>query len=208
MGSSVDIKERWTTHRWYLNLHKSHNIIFQKAWDRYGEDEFDFSILLLCDRENTVMYEQVYLDCYKPEYNIATNALCPNKGMRLSEEHKRKIGETNSKHKMSEEQKEFLRQFHVGIPLTEEHKKKISEANKGKPRAGQFERGKPAYNKGVPMSEEQKLKLSIANKGRVGYKHTEESKIKIGLASIERGRQNKLKKQQSLDNSRAREDLL
>ena len=111
---------------------------------------------------------------------------------------------------MSEEQKEFLRQFHVGIPLSEEQKKKMSESQK-KAHARKeygFSKGQIPYNKGIPMSKEQKIKLSTANKGRTGYKHTEEAKIKIGLASVERGRKNKLKKQHSLDNNRAQEDFL
>jgi len=50
------------------------------------------------------------------------------------------------------------------------------------------------------MSEEQKIKISNSKKGNSGgWKHTEESKIKIGLASIERGRENKLKKLQSFN---------
>lgn len=151
------------------------------------------------------MYEQVYLDYYKPEYNIAVNALCPNKGMCLSEEHKRKIGETNSKHKMSDEQKEFLRQFHTGIPLSEEHKTKIGNGNR---HPHTFKKDYIPYNKGVSMSEETKLKISISKKGHSGgWKHTEESKIKIGLASIERGRQNKLKKLQIFDENQKKMEL-
>ena len=206
IGSSVDIHERWVTHRWYLNLHKSHNIAFQRAWEKYGEESFDFSILLICDKENTTMYEQIYLDYYKPEYNIAIDALCPNKGMKLSEEHKRKIGETNSKHKMSDEQKEFLRQFHAGIPLSEEHKRKISEGNKGKHPVGTFKKGNVPWNKGIknPFSEETTEKLRKAATGR---KHTEEAKTKIGLASVERGRKNKLKKIQIFDESQKETEL-
>ena len=50
------------------------------------------------------------------------------------------------------------------------------------------------------MSEEQKIKISNSKKGNSGgWKHKEESKIKIGLASIERGRENKLKKLQSFN---------
>lgn len=50
------------------------------------------------------------------------------------------------------------------------------------------------------MSEEQKIKISNSKNGNSGgWKHTEESKIKIGLASIERGRENKLKKLQSFN---------
>ena len=208
IGSSIDIYERWVTHKWYLNRNKSHNIAFQRAWEKYGAEAFDFSILLICDKENTAMYEQIYLDYYKPEYNIAIDALCPNKGKHLSEEHKRKIGEANSKHKVSEEQKEFLRQFHVGIPLSEDHKRKISEANKGKPHKGQFEKGNAAWNKGLlmtnPVSEETREKLRVSSLGR---KHTEEAKIKIGLASIERGKQNKLKKLQTFDESQKEMEL-
>ena len=208
IGSSIDIYKRWITHKWYLNRNKSHNIAFQRAWEKYGAEAFDFSILLICDKENTVMYEQVYLDYYKPEYNIAIDALCPNKGRALSEEHKRKIGEANSKHKMSEEQKEFLRQFHVGVPISEETKRKMSESRKGKPHSGQFKKGHIPWSKGVSMSEEFKLKVSTSKKGHSGgWKHTEEAKIKIGLASIERGRKNKLKKLQVFDESQKEMEL-
>ena len=155
------------------------------------------------------MYEQIYLDYYKPEYNIAIDALCPTKGKHLSEEHKRKIGEANSKHKMSEEQKEFLRQFRAGIHLSEEQKIKMSESQKKAHSEKEygFVKGQVAHNKGKPMSEEQKLKLSIANKGHTGYKHTEEAKIKIGLASVERGRKNKLKKSQIFDENQKEMEL-
>ena len=57
IGSSVNIHERWVTHKWYLNRNKSHNIAFQRAWEKYGAEAFDFLILLICDKENTVMYE-------------------------------------------------------------------------------------------------------------------------------------------------------
>lgn len=154
------------------------------------------------------MYEQIYLDYYKPEYNIAIDALCPTKGRALSQEHKRKIGEANSKHKMSEEQKEFLRQFHVGIPLSEETKRKMSESRKGKPHSGQFKKGNVSWSKGVSMSEEFKLKVSVAKTGHSGgWKHTEESKIKIGLAPVERGRKNKLKKIQVFDENQKEMEL-
>lgn len=58
------------------------------------------------------------------------------------------------------------------------------------------------------MSEEFKLKVSVAKTGHSGgWKHTEESKIKIGLASVERGRKNKLKKLQVFDENQKEMEL-
>lgn len=206
IGSSIDICERWVTHRWYLNSNRSHNIALQNAWNKYGKESFEFSILLICDRENTTLYEQIYLDYYKPEYNIALFTDAPMRGKSFSEDHKRKIGEANSKHIMSEKQKEFLRQFHAGIPISSEQKIKMGESQKKahERKSYGFLKGHDAWNKGVlmakPISEETREKLRVSSTGR---KHTEEAKIKIGLASVERGRQNKLKIQHLFDNNRA-----
>lgn len=57
-----------------------------------------------------------------------------------------------------------------GRVVSESMKKKISEANKGR----------PSYNKGKKLSEETKKKLSDKRKN---YITSEETKIKIGLAS-------------------------
>ena len=62
------------------------------------------------------MYEQIYLDHYKPEYNI-----CPVAGTTLNkpltDDHKRKLSLIGK-----------------GRPHSEEHKKKLSEALKGNTR--------------------------------------------------------------------------
>ena len=94
----------------------------------------------------------------------------------------------------------------MGIPLSEEHKRKISEGNKGKHPNGNFKMGNTPWNKGTknPFPEETIEKFRKAATGR---KHTEESKVKIGLASVERGRKNKLKKLQAFDESQKELEL-
>ena len=42
--SSTNIEVRWQTHRTSLKF-KHHNKRFQRAWDAYGEDAFDFQII-------------------------------------------------------------------------------------------------------------------------------------------------------------------
>ena len=109
-------------------------------------------------------------------------------GEKLSESHKRKIGESNkgrispTKGKKlpprSLEHSERISKALKGRkckPFSDEHKKKISEARTGIPRPEITKRkmsiskkGKPAWNKGRPHSEECKQKISEANKGRTG----------------------------------------
>ena len=83
----------------------------------------------------------------------------------------------NKGKKMSEEQKEHLRQVNLGKKLSEEHRRKISEAGKGR-----------------IISEETRKKLSESNKGckgRAGQKLSEEHKKKISEAAKMRHAANK-----------------
>ena len=82
------------------------------------------------------------------------------KGVPLSDEHKKAIGEGLKGHSLSEEHKKALSDALKGVPKSEEHKKAIGEAQRGIP--------KP-YLKGVPLSEDHKKALSDAMKGRLWW---------------------------------------
>lgn len=80
IGSAAEIKgfnKRWNTHRRQLNNRQHHSRYLQRAWSKYGADVFVFEILLYCDPKNCLMYEQIYLDVYQPEYNISPTARSP-----------------------------------------------------------------------------------------------------------------------------------
>jgi group I intron endonuclease len=68
-GSSKDINKRWLTHKRDLNKNNHINILLQRAWDKYGGDNFIFEIVELCDVTDLLCVEQNYLDL-KPAYNI------------------------------------------------------------------------------------------------------------------------------------------
>ena len=40
IGASINIENRWREHRRDANNQKHHSIIFQRAWNKYGEDAF------------------------------------------------------------------------------------------------------------------------------------------------------------------------
>lgn len=42
VGSAVDLYGRWRDHRRYLRQGIHHNKYLQAAWDKYGEESFEF----------------------------------------------------------------------------------------------------------------------------------------------------------------------
>lgn len=113
IGSSCDMKRRLRQHVLQLRRGAHENKFLQRSFDCHKEENFKFKEVLLCNKEHLLMYEQILIDGYNcTDRNVGYN-LCPKaqntagrvvseasrqkmrearKGMRLSEEHKRKIG--------------------------------------------------------------------------------------------------------------------
>lgn len=75
IGSSKDIYKRWYQHKYELNKNKHGNKHLQNAWNKYGQDSFEFEIIEECEPEKRLYLEQFYIDKYKvckDGYNIAT----------------------------------------------------------------------------------------------------------------------------------------
>jgi group I intron endonuclease len=72
-GSSKNIEKRWKTHLNQLRNKKHINCILQKAWNKYGEDNFSFEIVEKCELENIFEVEQKYIDTCG-DYNIGLKA--------------------------------------------------------------------------------------------------------------------------------------
>lgn len=76
VGHSVDIEKRFNAHKSYLRRGKHHSIYFQRAWDKYGEENFDFIIHKECDtEEESIELEQYFIDNFKEQlYNTSNEA--------------------------------------------------------------------------------------------------------------------------------------
>lgn len=77
VGSSINMKKRWSEHRSGLRNNKHHARVLQRAWTKYGEESFVFRPLLICAEAMLVFYEQRALDVIKPEYNATLFAASP-----------------------------------------------------------------------------------------------------------------------------------
>lgn len=161
IGSTVDFSERWAKHKWLLKKGLHSNIHLQRAWNKDGENLFEFSEVEHTDRDSKILAarEQYYTDLWKPEYAIRRECVVSRLGCRHSEETKHKM----RKHR-SEETKEKMRK-----PKSEEHKKNMRIAKQGN----------IPWNKGKHLSEEYKKKIS---KTLTGTKLSDETKEKISVA--------------------------
>lgn len=70
IGSSINIRKRLWEHRALLRHNKHDNPHLQNAWNKYGEDFFEYSVLEKCDKDIRFIREQFYVNTLHPEYNI------------------------------------------------------------------------------------------------------------------------------------------
>jgi len=68
-GSSKQIEKRFDRHKKELKNNIHINCVLQRAWDKYGENNFIFEIVEECNINVLLETEQKYLDL-QPEYNI------------------------------------------------------------------------------------------------------------------------------------------
>lgn len=77
IGSSKNIYQRWNIHKKELNKNKHHNQYLQFSWNKYGKENFEFSIIEITTMENLIAQERYWcsiLDTHNSNkgYNIAT----------------------------------------------------------------------------------------------------------------------------------------
>lgn len=86
IGSAVNLKKRTTQHISLLRNNKSKHIYLQRAWNKYGEENFEVIYLEIIEDKNTLtVREQYFIDLIKPKYNIRIIAQS-NLGLKDSDE--------------------------------------------------------------------------------------------------------------------------
>lgn len=64
IGSSKRIEGRWKDHKSDLKNKKHHSIHLQRAWDKYGDRNFEFNVLIYCSESDLSFYEKQLMDNY------------------------------------------------------------------------------------------------------------------------------------------------
>lgn len=116
IGQSNDIYARWYNHKYCLNNNRHENNHLQNAWNKYGEDNFDFKILELCGEDIIDEKEQYYISKFST--TIRENGYNLDSG-----------GNQNKRH--SEETKQKISKAHIGKFVSDETRKRISIGRTG-----------------------------------------------------------------------------
>ena len=164
VGSAVNFASRWRIHRHHLRSGTHHNAPLQNAANKHGVDSLKFRKIIVCERDQAVMYEQIAIDALKPGYNVARVA-----GSTLGHQHseatkakfllrKRSTGNSGKTH--TDETRAKISTAKRGVPNLAARGRVVSAETIAKVKAANTGR------KFGPMSEEHKAKIGLANKGR------------------------------------------
>lgn len=178
IGSAVNFKRRRSEHFSDLKHNNHSNQHLQNAYNKYGEKNFEFSILIKYPVEELIIAEQVFINVFNPEYNI-----CKTANSRLGV-------------KASKETIEKLRQAGLGNinwlgkSHTKESREKISKSNKGKYYRIDYTHSEATKQKisksslGRKMSDQAKEKLRKANLGKKLSKETIEKIVQFKYVPV------------------------
>lgn len=170
IGSSSNIPNRWHQHKTSLQCGCHHNKHLQNSVNKRGLDNFKFKVLLFCDPENLILFEQMLINSLSPKYN------------------KRLIADSNRGIKRSEKYKNDCRVRNLGKTLSEETKKKLSERLRGN-----------TYGLGVVQSEETRNKKRLSMIGKnLGKKPSASCRQAVSISNKTRGVSDETKKRMSI----------
>jgi len=178
IGSAVCINKRWIAHLSDLRLYKHGNQKLQNHYNKYGESDLQFSILLSCDKEDLLKIEQYFIDSYNPYFNIC-----------------KKAGSTLGRKMSDEARLKMKKAWETRLPVSDETRKKQSINGKNRKHSNETKLKISNSHKGIIFSIEHRKNISIARKGTKASEETKQklreaskNKIPISKESMERGR--------------------
>lgn len=195
IGSAVDIKSRWRIHKHHLRMNKHHSLKLQRHYDKYGVDDLQFSILLVCEKEGLIANEQLSIDSLSPYFNA-----CKVAGSRMGVKHTEETKKKMQGRVISEETKKIWSRQRIGRAAWNKglklgHNPNRIQTNKGKKiHSEDYKRSLSKrmsgnlFAFGYKATEEQRKKNSEGHRGKKNYlfgKHlTDETKRKLSLSHL------------------------
>lgn len=206
LGSSKNIEKRWDRHISDLKNQRHHSILLQRSWNKYGEENFDFTIIEVIDENQILIREQELLEQetpYNPKigFNIGTQATGgdnlthnPNKQQiieNISKAVKKRYENETSEQKLIRcENIKGSKNPNYGNRWNDTQRSKMSKRRQGS-KASQQTRDKIGKNSKEqwqkPGFKQKRIENSMGSKNPFfGKKHTQETKNKSSEKALDR----------------------
>ena len=153
---------RWIFHKWNLKNGIHNNKHLQNAYNKYGNESFEFGVLekfpvsekdivtkdILSKRE---MWWISYYNSHKDGYNLTDGGETQD-GKNVPEASRKRVGEMNRKRmigtKLSKETKDKMSLAHKGLVKSDEHRRHLSDSLTGKPKTEKHKQNCRIANQG------------------------------------------------------------
>lgn len=186
IGSSNNLRKRHTQHNWDFKNNRHSNNRMQRVYNKYGKDIFKYSVLEYCNPDDRHDIEQQYLDFFLTSIPKIGYNMCPNvgsvSGKKVSDETKKKIGDSNRGKKRTVEQLLVQSETHKGFKCKPESIEKSRMARIGKKPSKESIEKIRAKKLGSRHTEATKKKISMANIGKC-RPMKDSTKVKLSLAN-------------------------
>lgn len=139
IGLSVDVQHRWGNHRRLLKHNTHINKYLQNAWNKYGEENFEFSIIEKCSVEDLPKREMYWiekLDTFKKGYNSSLGGE-GTFGYKFTDEQRKKLsdsvkGRVRTSESIEKQKKTFQETIDNGYQIKTEHFQKYNKEKQRK----------------------------------------------------------------------------
>jgi len=160
IGQTVEDKRRWGAHKSFAKNPESTGQYIHRAMAKYGVENFIYEVVAICRTQEDANYiEDQIINQYDSRNKDKGYNLRPGgntwddasrqkqseilseyyrtrphhtKGIKLSEEHKKKIGIGSKGHPVSNEQRKQISKALMGHEVSEKSRRRSSEVHKGK----------------------------------------------------------------------------
>ena len=200
VGSAVNLVQRKSMHWTRLRREVHENGHLQRAWKKYGEENFEFLVVGRCLPDRLLALEQEVMDHLKPEYNINPTA-GSSLGVQRSEKTLHKISKAKMGRVHTEETRRNMSEAKMGNTNalghvhTEEHRRKIGDAQIGHVHTEEARHKISEALMGHVVTEETRRKISKAKMGNtyvLGRVHTKEARRKMSESQRRRWAKEKI----------------
>ena len=177
VGQSVAMKRRLTAHLSRLRRGVHYNAHLQAAFQKYGAESFETSVLEECAEDMLDIRERAWISYYQstnPEFGYNrelgghAQKATPETRAKLSELLRQRYADPAARAKMSE--------AHRGKKITPETRAKLSEAARGRTISVETRAKLSKAQQGKKATPEAKARMAKASLGR---KHTPETRAKM-----------------------------